>query len=68
VRVTATVAADKGDAGIKIARSHLKAVVEDLEGIDRAKLQEIAEAAEKGCPVSNAMRGAVAITVEATAA
>ncbi len=67
VRVTATVTADKGDAGIKIAKSHLKAVVEGLEGVDRAKLQEIAAAAEKGCPVSNAMRGSVAITVEATA-
>src|ERR1700730_10812778 len=32
VRVTATVSADRGDKGIKIVSSHLKAVVEGLEG------------------------------------
>jgi osmotically inducible protein OsmC len=67
VRVTATVTADKGDAGIKVVSSHLKAVVEGLEGIDKGKLQELATGAEKGCPISNALRGTVAITVEAQA-
>lgn len=67
VRVTATVTADKGDAGIKITQSHLKAVVEGLEGIDRARLNEIAKAAEQRCPVSNALRGSVNITVESQA-
>lgn len=67
LRVTATVTADKGDAGIKVVSSHLKAVVEGLEGIDRGKLQELAAGAEKGCPISNAIRGSVAITVEAVA-
>ena len=67
VLVTATVTADKGDTGIKIAKSHLKATVEGLEGIDPSKVQEIAAAAEKGCPVSNAIRGSVNITVEAGA-
>jgi osmotically inducible protein OsmC len=67
IRVTATVTADKGDAGIKIVSSHLKAVVEGLEGIDRSKLDEIAKTAEQRCPVSNALRGNVEITVEATA-
>ena len=33
VRVTATVTADKSDAGIKVTSSHLKAVVEGLTGI-----------------------------------
>ncbi len=64
VKVTATVTADKGEAGIKIVSSHLKASVEGLEGLDASKLQEIAEAAEKGCPISNALRGQVKITVE----
>jgi osmotically inducible protein OsmC len=68
VRVTATVTADKGDAGIRVTSSHLKAVVEGLEGIDRGKLTELATGAEKGCPISNAIRGSVAISVEATAA
>jgi osmotically inducible protein OsmC len=67
VRVTATVTADKGDTGIKITKSHLKATVEGLQGLDAAKVQEVAAAAEKGCPVSTAMRGSVSITVEATA-
>ena len=67
VRVTATVTADKGDAGIKILSSHLKAVVSGLEGIDRGKLDAISTAAEQRCPVSNALRGNVAITVEASA-
>jgi osmotically inducible protein OsmC len=67
VRVTATVTADKGDAGIKVVTSHLKATVEGLEGIDKSKLSELATGAEKGCPISNAIRGSVNITVEATA-
>jgi osmotically inducible protein OsmC len=67
VRVTATVTADKGDAGIKVVSSHLKATVEGLEGIDKAKLTELATGAEKGCPISNAIRGNVTVSVEASA-
>ena len=67
LRVTATVTADKSDAGIKVVSSHLKATVEGLEGIDRATISELATGAEKGCPISNALRGSVAITVEAQA-
>ena len=67
VRVTATVTADKSDAGIKVTSSHLKAVVEGLTGIDAGGIQELAAGAEKGCPISNAIRGSVAITVEAQA-
>ena len=67
VRVTATVTADKSDAGIKVVSSHLKATVEGLAGIDKAKLSELATGAETSCPISNAIRGTVAITVEAQA-
>jgi lipoyl-dependent peroxiredoxin len=67
VRVTCTVTADKSDAGIKVVSSQLTAVVEGLEGIDKSKLQELATGAEKGCPISNAIRGSVSITVDATA-
>jgi osmotically inducible protein OsmC len=67
IRVTATVTADKSDAGLKVTSSHLEAVVEGLEGIDKDKLQELATGAEKGCPISNALRGNVAITVDAQA-
>lgn len=67
VHVTATVTADKGDAGIKVVSSQLEASVSGLEGIEKATLQELAVGAEKGCPISNAIRGSVSISVNATA-
>jgi lipoyl-dependent peroxiredoxin len=67
IRVTATVTADKSEAGIKVASSKLTATVEGLQGLDAAKLQELATGAEKGCPISNAIRGSVAISVDAKA-
>jgi osmotically inducible protein OsmC len=67
VRVTATVTGDKSDAGLKVVSSNLKATVEGLEGIDKAKLSELATGAEKGCPISNAIRGNVTVTVDASA-
>jgi osmotically inducible protein OsmC len=67
LRVTATVTADKSDAGIKVVSSKLTATVEKLEGIDKGSLQELASGAEKGCPISNAIRGNVTISVEARA-
>jgi osmotically inducible protein OsmC len=65
--VTATVSADKGDAGIKIARSTLKLRVEGLEGLDAGQLQAVAEEAEGKCPVSNALRNNLEIKVDASA-
>jgi osmotically inducible protein OsmC len=67
LRVTTTVTADKSEAGIKVVSSHLKAQVEGLEGIDPAKFDEVAKTAEQRCPISNAIRGSVNITVEASA-
>jgi lipoyl-dependent peroxiredoxin len=63
--VTATITADKGDAGIKIVSSHLKVTAYGLKGADAAKFAEIAQTAEGRCPVSNAYRGTMTITVEA---
>ncbi|HEX2167409.1 MAG TPA: OsmC family peroxiredoxin [Longimicrobiales bacterium] len=62
VRVRATVSAEKGADGILIRSSHLDAVVEGLEGITPAQLEEIAQATEDSCTISNAIRGSVAIT------
>ena len=62
--VTATVAADKSDAGIKIVSSRLKVVVEGLEGISAADFSTFVKEADKGCPVSNAYRGTMKIEVE----
>jgi osmotically inducible protein OsmC len=67
IRETATVTGEKSDAGLKVVSSKLTATVEGLEGIDAAKLQELATGAEKGCPISNALRGNVAISVDARA-
>ena len=62
--VTATVAADKTDAGIKIVSSKLKVVVEGLEGMTPADFATFVKEADKGCPVSNAYRGTMQIDVE----
>ena len=63
--VRATVTADKGDAGIKIVSSKLEATAYGLKGADAAKFTEIAKLAESKCPVSNAYRGTMTITVDA---
>jgi len=65
--VTAKVTADKGDAGIKIVSSHLTAVAEGLEGIDKSEFEAVAREAEGRCPVSNAYRGTMQITLDAKA-
>jgi osmotically inducible protein OsmC len=62
--VTCTVTADKGDAGIKITTSKLVVSVEGLKGVEPGAFDAFAKEAEKGCPVSNAIRGNVAIEVE----
>ena len=66
-QVTATVAADKSDAGIKIVSSKLKVVVEGLEGMSPAEFATFVKEADKGCPVSNAYRGTMQIDVEGSA-
>jgi osmotically inducible protein OsmC len=64
-RVTATVTADKSDAGISIVSSKLGLTVSGLEGIDAGQLSDVARQAEQGCPVSKALRNNVAIEVDA---
>ena len=66
--VTATVAADKGDAGIKIMSSKLTVTAYGLKGLDAAQFAEVAKEAEGKCPVSNAYRGSLQITVDANVA
>jgi osmotically inducible protein OsmC len=65
--VTATVTADKGDAGIKLTTSKLKVVAEGLQGIDKAQFPDVAKEAEGRCPISNALRGTMQIELEAEA-
>jgi osmotically inducible protein OsmC len=63
--VTATVTADKSEAGIKLVSSKLKATAEGLQGVDKTQFAEIAREAEGKCPISNALRGTMTIDVEA---
>jgi osmotically inducible protein OsmC len=64
--VTCTIIADKSDAGIKITTSKLDLVAEGVSGMDAATFTATAKEAEKGCPVSNALRGSLAIDVNVT--
>jgi osmotically inducible protein OsmC len=66
--VRATVTADKGEAGIKILSSALTATVYGLKGLDAAQFVEAAKEAEGRCPVSNAYRGTMQITLDAKVA
>ena|SRR6201988_1082448 len=65
--VTATIIADKGEAGIKLTTSKLKVVAEGLQGIEKAQFAEVAKEAESKCPISNALRGNLQIELEAEA-
>jgi lipoyl-dependent peroxiredoxin len=65
--VTATVTADKGEAGIKILSSKLTVVAHGLSGIPKEQFAEVAREAEGKCPVSNAYRGSLSIEVDAKA-
>jgi osmotically inducible protein OsmC len=66
VATTAKVSLDKVGDGFKITTVEL--VTEGVvPGIDKAKFQELAEAAKKGCPVSQAL-SAIAINLKATLA
>ena len=62
--IVATVTADKGDAGIKIVSSKLTVTATGLEGLDAAQFADTAKEAEARCPVSNALRNNLQITVE----
>ena len=62
--VKAVVTFDKTDAGWKITRSDLT-VRGTVDGIDAAKFAELADAAKEGCPISSALKGNVALGVDA---
>ena len=65
--VKATITFDKTDAGWGIARSDIT-VRGEVPGIDQAKFAELAEDAKANCPVSQALKGNVALSVKATLA
>ena len=63
--VTATVTFEVGAGGARVSKSVLD-VRGKVAGLDQNAFQAAAEKGEKGCPVSNALRGNVDITVHAT--
>ena len=68
LHVTAVVSLNpKEGGGVQVTDSALE-VTGTVPGLDQAAFQKAAEEGEKGCPISNAIRGNVAITVKATSA
>jgi len=55
---------DKSDPGVKITRVRLR-VRGKVAGVDEAGFKELAKKGEQGCPVSNAIRGNVDISLDA---
>ncbi|MDX1663475.1 MAG: OsmC family protein [Candidatus Promineifilaceae bacterium] len=64
VETTAQVHLTRGESGFRISRIHLETEAE-VPGIDQETLQEHAEQAKEGCPVSQALGGVDEITVDA---
>ena len=64
--ITATITADKGETGITLKSSRLKIEAEGLQGMDEAGFKEAVQVADKGCPISNALRAALTIEHDIT--
>lgn len=62
--VSATVTVDEVDGGLKVASSKLT-VRARVAGIDQAAFQQAVQAAADGCPVSGALKGNLAIELDA---
>jgi lipoyl-dependent peroxiredoxin len=62
--VSADVTFDKVGDGWKVTKSELRARA-TVPGIDEKKFRELAEAAKDGCPISGALKGNVALSVDA---
>ena len=65
LEVSAEVTFEKVEAGWKVASSALT-VRGQVPGISEADFRTEAEAAKDGCPISGALKGNVALSVEAT--
>jgi osmotically inducible protein OsmC len=65
LEVSATVTFDKVEAGWRVVSSALT-VRGDVPGMDPAGFRKAAEGAKDGCPVSQALKGNVKLSVEAT--
>jgi lipoyl-dependent peroxiredoxin len=66
LHVTSTVSLDPKEGGGGVVTRSVLEVTGVVPGLDQAGFQAAAEQAEKGCPISNAIRGNVDVTVSAT--
>jgi lipoyl-dependent peroxiredoxin len=64
--VTSSVSFGPKDGGGMEVKSSALTVRGKVPGIDQAQFEELAKQGEQGCPVSNALRGNIEITVSAT--
>jgi lipoyl-dependent peroxiredoxin len=64
LEVTATVTFAKGDSGFRVTSSALE-VKGWVKGIDAAAFEKAADAAKDGCPISQALKGNVELSVKA---
>jgi len=65
LHVEAVCSLDRVEGGMKVTKMDLT-VRGRVPGLDQAGFEEAARAAEQGCPISNALRGNVEISVSAT--
>lgn len=65
LNVSATVTFDRVDGGFKVVSSVLE-VRGRVPKMDQAAFQQAAEAAKDGCPISQALKGNVQLSVNAT--
>jgi len=64
ISTTATCTIEKQEAGFRITKMHLQ-VRAVVPGMEAEAFGKAAEAAKDGCPVSNALKGNVAFTLDA---
>jgi len=64
LHIAATCTLDRIEGGVKITTMDLN-VTGAVPGLDQAAFADLAEQAEKGCPVSNALRNNVKVNVTA---
>ena len=65
--VTAEVTFDRVDGRWTVVSSHLH-VIGTVPGLDAARFKSLADTAKEGCPISRALVGNVALSVEASLA
>ena len=63
IEATATVTLDKSDGGFSVTASHLD-VTATVPGADRAQVQQIAEAAKAGCPISKLLKANITMILK----